>query len=210
MNEQQLFNQRLPSKASIGILSRVHKTCLQFTPAPINRYLHRLGNRLTLLVVALVSVLTFCTAFLVINIMDDILLHSMIQRGAASVYAIAAAAGYSINTTDQQAIDNLVYKGKRAQDNLIYVAILDNSHQALAHTHTERRGTTIPRLYGEQIQSDGQLRVTRVQRANDAAYEFTLPINFAGQQVGEVLIALSPQSLIEARNLAHWRILFIA
>lgn len=210
MNKHAIHKRRHLPQQSFGFISRVRRICTRFLPYRIRQHLHSIGNKMTLLVAGLITLLTFITAFLVISIMNDVLLRSMIKRGAASVYAISGSAGYSILAEDHLALDNLAAQGKLAQDDLTYVVILDGSRNILAHSQLDLAGTSLPRLDGELIVNDGQLRVTRVSRKNHPVYEFSLPIDFAGHRVGEVVVGLNPQSLLTARSAARWRILFIA
>ncbi len=210
MNKSVFNSRQYRPKKSFGALSRVRRTCNYFIPGWIQQHLHRIGNRLALLVVGLIALLTLGTAFLVIGIMDDVLLRSMVKRGAASVYAIAGSAGYSILADDRLALDNLTAQEQRAQDDLVYVAIIDHSRKILAHSQLDLADSILPQLTGELIENDGPLRVSQVVRYGHRVYEFSLPINFAGHLVGEVVTGLDPLSLISARSAARWRILFIA
>jgi len=209
MNERIL---RKPAilKQSFGLTPRVRRSYIRFLPQKTFQRLHSIGAKLALLVISLVALLTFGNAVLVINIMDDVLNHSMIKRGAANVYALASAAGYSILNDDRLALDHLAAQTKSSQDDLAYVAILDSSRLILAHSQLDRANKTLPQLEGELIESDGSLRVTHLLRDGLNVYEFNLPINFSEHRVGEVVIGLNVQTLMASRSAAHWRILFIA
>ncbi len=210
MNKYVAYSRLSRPEKFFGAFSRVRRTCTNLIPSQIKQHLHSIGNRLTLLVVGLIALLTFGTAFLVIGIMNDVLLRSMVKRGAASVYAIAGSAGYSILADDRLALDNLTAQGQKAQDDLVYVAILDGSRKILAHSRLELAGSKLSRLSGELIANTGPLRVSQVFRYGHVVYEFSLPIDFAGHRVGEVVTGINPQSLLSARSSARWRILFIA
>jgi len=195
---------------SFGLITRVCRTCARLLPRDIRNKFHGIGSKLTLLVAGLITLLTLGTAFLVINIMNDVLLRSMINRGAINAQVIARSAGYSILSNDHLALDNLVAQSKRSQGDLAYLVILDDSRRILARGQFDLAGTRLPRLVGKLIESDGQLHVAQVVRNAQTVYEFSLPIHFAGRDVGEVVVGLNPQSLLEARSSAHRRILFIA
>jgi putative nucleotidyltransferase with HDIG domain len=210
MNRHALYNRQPLPEQSFGLILRVCRSCARLLPNRIRHKFHGIGSKLTLLVASLITLLTLGTAFLVINIMNDVLLHSMLKRGTANAYLIASSAGYSILSEDRLALDNLAAQSKKSQSDLAYLAILDGSRRILAHSQLELVDNSLPRLEGEQIQSNGQLRVTQVVRNAQTIYEFSLPIDFAGHQVGEVIVGLNPQSLLAARNAARWRILFIA
>lgn len=210
MNEHILSTRPTRPEQSFGFLSRVRRSCTRLVPQKVRKQFKAISRKLALLVVGLISIITLVTAFLVINIMDDVLLHSMIKRGAASVHAIAGSAGYSILADDQLALDNLAAQGKQAQDDLSYVAILDGSRKILAHNQLELTGTTLTPIEGRLIEHDKRLRVSEITRGDQSVYEFALPVEFSGRRVGKVVVGLNPQTLLEARSAARWRILFIA
>lgn len=170
----------------------------------------RLGNRLSLLIIGLVILLTTGISMFVVSIMDDVLLQSMIRQGTTSLYAISGAARQSLVTRDLSALGNLVPQAEMAQNDLAYVAIIDQGHRVIAHSDPGLVGSLLPRKIGSLIDTEGALTVNRVSRQTNDYYEFTLPWQLAGQQKGEILIGLSPRSLLLARKIAHQRILFVA
>ncbi len=209
MKEHVSHKRHSATKIPFGIASRVRSFFIRLLPAELGLRLGGIGARLSLLVVALVTLLTFGTAFLVINIMDNVLLRSMLKRGAASVHAIASAAGYSILAEDRLALDNLVAQGKKAQDDIVYLVILDRSRKILAHNQLDLNGSILTPSAGQLIEREGSLRASLVEHQGEGVYEFSVPVEFAGRRVGEVVAGLSPQSLLNARTSARWRILFV-
>jgi len=210
MNERILLSRYSRPTQLFGLISRVRRSCTQLLPKILRQKLHNIGSKLTLLVVGLITLLTLGTAFFVINIMNDVLLHSMVKRGAINAYAIASSAGQSILSDDLIALNILSTQIQQSQKDLAYVAILDGSRKILAHSQGDQAEESLPRIEGELIENDGPLRVVQLVRNAQTVYEFSLPINLAGRRVGEVVIGLNPQSLIESRSVARWRIIFIA
>jgi len=210
MNERVLHNRQSLSELPFGNSSRVRRLCTRIIPEKIRRRCRGIAARLTLLVVGMIAILTLATAFLVINVMNDVLLNSMLKRGRASVQAIAGSAGYSILADDRLALDNLAAKGQLAQEDLAYVAILDSGRRIIAHNRLELSGTIMPRQTGPLVLRDGQLQVIRIERQGQEVYEFSQPVVFAGRSVGNIVIGLDPQPLADARNRARGQILFIS
>lgn len=210
MNERVLHNRPSVSEQPFGKPSRVRRICTRIIPEKIRRRFRGIGSRLTLLVVSLITLLTLGTAFLVMNVMDDVLLQSMIKRGSASVQAIAGSAGYSILADDRLALDNLAAQGKLAQEDLVYVAILDGERNILAHNRLELTGTVMVHKSGPLVMREDGLQISQISRLGRGVYEFSLPVEFAGRTVGEILVGLDPVPLATASSKAHWRILFIS
>lgn len=210
MNKYFRLNLKPGSDQSFGFITRVCRTCARLLPQRIRHHFHGIGSKLTLLVAGLITLLTLGVAFFVINIMNDVLFRSMINRGAITAQIVAKSARYSILSDDDLALDNLVALSKRSQDDLTYLVILDASRHILAHSLLDLADTSLPYPKGKPVETDGQLRVAQVKRNSQMVYEFCLPINFADRQVGEVIVGLNPQSLVDARTSAHWRIFFIA
>lgn len=209
MNERVLHNRQTLSEQPIGKSSRVRSFCTRFLPEKLRRRCRGIGARLTLLVVSLITLLTLGTAFLVMNVMDNVLLQSMIKRGRASVQAIAGSAGYNILADDRLALDNLVAQGKLVQEDLAYLAILDTRRTVIAHNRLGLTGSRMARPEGPLLLREGDLEVRQTSRLGHAVYEFSLPIDFAGRTVGEVVVGLDPEPLAAARSTAHARIFFI-
>ena len=210
MTQRVLHNRQSLSELPFGNPSRVRRFCARLVPEKIRQRCRGIAARLTLLVVSLITILTLGTAFFVINVMNDVLLNSMLKRGSASVQAIAGSAGYSILAEDRLALDNLAAQGQLVQEDLAYVAILDGNRRVIAHNRLELSGTILPRQAGTMILSENQLQVIRTKRQGQAVYEFSRPVMFAGRNVGEIVVGLDPQPLAAARNRARWQILFIS
>lgn len=210
MNEQTLHNQQPLLKQTLELGPRAQGVFAALLPGRTLPLFYGIGHRLTLLVVGLVTLLTLATAFLVINIMGDVLLRSMIKRGAVNAHAIASSAGYSILSDDRLALDNLAAQTQQSQNDVSYVAILDGSRHILAHSQLGQADASLPQISGELLENDGLLRVDRVVRKTQTVYEFSLPIDFARHRLGAVIIGINPQSLVDARSSAHWRIMLVA
>jgi putative nucleotidyltransferase with HDIG domain len=166
--------------------------------------------KLTLFVLLLITGSTFSIAFLVMQIMDRSLLHSLIQRGSAITQAAASPAGYSILMNDLLALDNLTAQIEKAQQELEYVAILDLDQNILAHNDLERVDDKLQSQTKTVIESREDLSVTRVWSDGVECLEFSRPIFFAGKQVGHMIVGINILELVAAKTAAHRDIILIA
>jgi len=220
------FRVVLPTSRVIMAVWRITQTILQKTKAVIPSGLHRPGARwvgkppfgfyrgirfrLALFVLILIAVTTFSVSFIVMQIMNQVLLDSLIQRGSAITQAAATPAGYSLLTNDRLALDNLAAQIKRAQAELVYVAILDLKQNILAHNHLDRVGSNLPLLSGTLLEHPSDLTIVRGLREGTECFEFRRPIFFADQYVGDVVIGISTLELVASKASAHRQILLVA
>jgi len=198
------------SRSGRSLFSSLSRVFSGLIPVSLRQKFLCLGNRLSLLIICLVFFLTTGVALLVVAITDDVLLHSMVKRGAASAYSVLGAAKHGLATHDHAALTSLVYQASATQDDLAYIAILDKDRRVIAHSQSGQEGSLIPREAGALIDTDGLLRTTLVDRLKLRVYEFTLPFQASGEINGEILVGLGAESLLAARSSAHKLILLVA
>ena len=188
--------------------SQRHET-LRSGSSPVDFFLS-IRFRLVVFVLLLVIVATFSVSFIVMRIMDAVLMESLVKRGTAVTQAIAIPAGYSFLTNDRLAMDNLVAQAQRSQSGLIYVAILDLEQKILAHNELDRVGSSFTFLAGEPLQPEVESPVIKGAYKGLESYEFSRPIHFAGQHIGNVVLGISAEQLIASRATAHQKIITVA
>lgn len=165
-----------------------------------------LGFKFTIFTFSLIALVTYLVATTVTNIMDDALLHSMLQRGIAITDTVTGPAGYSILSEDRLALDNLAARIHASQSEMVYLAILDKNHRVLAHNQLDLTGETFPELDGNVLYHQNRITVHELVRSGKQIFEFRSPISVAGQSVGEVVIALDTKELLDSRETAHQKI----
>lgn len=166
--------------------------------------------RLALLVLSLVAVTAFSVSFVVMQIMDSVLMDSMVERGSAITEAVSVPAGYSLLKNDRLAMDNLVAQVKRSQPELEYVAILDLEQNILAHNRLDQVGGKFTLMPGERLRSPADLSIARGLTNDLESYEFVRPIYFADQHVGNVALNIGGRPLMEAKTSARRQVYAIA
>ena len=168
-----------------------------------------LSFKLALLIVILVAITAGAISLVVISITNDVLLQSMFKRGSAISLAVASPAGFSIMAEDRLALDNLVAQISYSQPDLDYITIIDTDNRIIAHSRLGLTGYLFRHDNGMLIDNNLGLNVRKISRDDVWTYEFIVPINFSGNQIGYVVTGLNASSLDTARALARNKIIFI-
>jgi len=162
-----------------------------------------LGFKFTIFTFTLIALATYLVATSVTGIMDDALLHSMLQRGVAITETVSGPAGYSILSEDRLALDNLAARIQSSQTEMAYLAILDENRHVLAHNRLELTGERFPEIEGTLLHQHGPLTVREVVREGLQIFEFRTPITMATHFIGEVVVGLDTRELQASRETAH-------
>jgi len=166
--------------------------------------------KLTLLTMVLIALITTASSMVVIQNMDRALHGSLVRRGAALAQSAAIPAGYSILANDRLALDNLAAKIVAAQDDILYLAIIDQQGEVLAHSALEETGSQFQAAEGAPLERGAGFAMYRVERHQRASYEFQAPISFAESPVGSVVIGIDVASLAAAKDRARGQTLLIS
>jgi len=166
--------------------------------------------KLAVVTLALIALITTGFSVVVTRILDGALLQSLIQRGGSLAIVATTPAGYSILSGDRLALDNLAAKITDAQDDVVYLAILDNEGTVLAHNRLEAAGGRFARLPGSELTASDDFSLREVSREGRSAFEFEAPIRFADRQVGTVVVGLDTEAYRAAKSSARIRMLWIS
>ncbi|MDO9080161.1 MAG: HD domain-containing protein [Desulfuromonadales bacterium] len=177
---------------------------------PLNRRFGRLGLKLSLLSMALITLLTVGTAFLVIDIMDDFLFREMVKRGSALAVNTATPAGYSLLAEDLLGLDHLVSKIEESQSDVLYVAIVDPQGRLLVHSRLKEMGEIIPPPSGKLLAQEQVVSVRSGLREGKASFEFDAPIHFQGREFGRVQLGIDATALTATKQLARRKIFIVS
>lgn len=166
--------------------------------------------KLALVTLALIALITTVSSVITIRILDESLIQSLVQRGSSLAVGAATPAGYSILSGDLLALDNLAAKITEAQDDVVYLAILDREGMILAHNRLEAKGGRLDRLPGTDIASNRNFSVREVVRGDKPTFEFRVPVRFSGRQVGEVVVGIDSAPYRAAKVSARNRMAMIS
>ena len=179
-------------------------------PGRLNRKIVSIRVKLTALTLAMIALITTGSSMVAIQNMDRELLDSLVKRGTSIALSAAIPAGYSILANDRLALDNLADKIEASQEDIVYLAILDNDSNILAHNNLTETGSRFETATGAPLQQGPGFTMYRVDRDGLSSYEFQTPIQFADNQVGSIIVGIDRATLHTAKELARQRILLIS
>ena len=100
--------------------------------------------KIAFFVVILMTSTSFALSIVTVQIMNNYILNEIIKRGESVGKSIAASAGYNLLSKDLLGLDNLVFKAKSSNSDMLYVAIVDQDMKTVVHSATEMIGETKP------------------------------------------------------------------
>lgn len=166
--------------------------------------------KIAFFVVLLLTSTSFALSFITVQIMDNYILNEIIKRGESVGKSIAAAAGYNLLSRDLLGLDNLVFKAKSSNSDMLYVAIVDTNMTTIVHSAAAMIGETKPVAQGRLFRkaADG----TTVKELDDSAgqiFEIVCPIVFMKKALGSVIVAMDKSILLEAQRNVRRMILIV-
>jgi HD-GYP domain-containing protein (c-di-GMP phosphodiesterase class II) len=180
--------------------------------SPCHHKSHPGGIRLKLVLITLVliALITFGTSLVVSRVLNEALLHSLVQRGASVALSAATPAGYSILSGDHLALDNLAAKITASQQDVAYLAILDMNGKILAHNRLKAAGGRFPLMEGKKVATGKNFSVREIRHEGRRCFEFRTPIHFAGSRVGDVVLGIDAEALNSAELSARRKVFWIS
>ncbi len=158
----------------------------------------------------LLALVTTGSSLVIVDIMDRVLLQSLIKRGTSIGLSTATPAGYSILANDHLALDNLAAQIESSQNDILFLAILDEKDDALAHSRLKATGNPLDKIDGPLIERGENYTVRQISYEGRSCYEFLVPIVFSNKRVGSVILGIDAETLAASRKSAHGKILAIA
>jgi HD-GYP domain-containing protein (c-di-GMP phosphodiesterase class II) len=166
--------------------------------------------KIAFFVVILLTSTSFILCIITVQIMNNYILNEIIKRGESVGKSIAAAAGYNLLSKDLLGLDNLVFKAKSSNNDMLYVVIVDQDMKTVVHSDTEMIGQNKPvvqgRLYRET--ADGTT-VKELTNSSGSIFEILCPIFFMKKSLGSVIIGMDRSILLEAQRKVRNMILIV-
>ena len=157
--------------------------------------------KIAFFVVILLTSTSFILSIITVQIMNNYILNEIIKRGESVGKSIAASAGYNLLPKDLLGLDNLVFKAKSSNSDMLYVTIVDPDMKTVVHSATEMIGENKPvaqgRLYREA--ADGTT-VRELTNSSGSIFEISCPIVFMKKPLGSVIIGMNKSILLEAQR----------
>ncbi len=117
--------------------------------------------KLTVFVILLLIFTTFAFYIATVKIQNKTILNEIIKRAETSSKSAAAVAAYSLVSGDSLGLDHIVFKGKSSNDDVEYMAIVDNKMRILAHSDIKKRGEILKEAEGGTLKKSGDGTVVR-------------------------------------------------
>jgi len=157
--------------------------------------------KIAFFVVILLTSTSFILSIITVQIMNNYIQNEIIKRGESVAKSIAASAGYNLLPKDLLGLDNLVFKAKSSNNDMLYVAIVDPDMKTVVHSATEMIGETEPVAQGRLIRgtADGAI-VRELTNSTGSIFEISCPIVFMKKSLGSVIIGMNKSILLEAQR----------
>jgi putative nucleotidyltransferase with HDIG domain len=124
--------------------------------------------------------------------------------------SIAASAGYNLLSKDLLGLDNLVFKAKSSNSDMLYVAIVDPDMKTVVHSATEMIAETKPVARGQLFREDADgTTVKELTNSSGSIFEILSPIVFMKKSLGSVVIGMNKSILLEAQRKVSSMILIV-
>ena len=157
--------------------------------------------KIAFFVVILLTSTSFILCIITVKIMNNYILNEIIKRGESVGKSIAASAGYGLLSKDLLGLDNLVFKAKSSNSDMLYVTIVDPDMKTVVHSATEMIGETKPVAQGRLVREapDGTI-VRELTNSAGSIFEILCPIVFMKKSLGSVIISMNRSILLEAQR----------
>lgn len=166
--------------------------------------------KIAFFVVILMTSTSFALSIVTVQIMNNYILNEIIKRGESVGKSIAASAGYNLLSKDLLGLDNLVFKAKSSNSDMLYVAIVDLNMKTVVHSAAEMIGETKAVAQGQLFReaADGTT-VKELTNSSDSIFEILCPIVFMKKSLGSVVIGMNKSILLEAQRKVSSMILIV-
>jgi putative nucleotidyltransferase with HDIG domain len=157
--------------------------------------------KIAFFVVILLTTTSFILCIITVQIMNNYILNEIIKRGESVGKSIAASAGYNLLPKDLLGLDNLVFKAKSSNSDMLYVTIVDPDMKTVVHSATEMIGENKPVAQGRLVREapDGTT-VRELTNSSGSIFEILCPIVFMKKSLGSVIISMNRSILLEAQR----------
>jgi len=156
------------------------------------------------LFVLLLLIATILTSYVVtVRVMNNNILNEVLKRADSLGRSIAVAAGFSSLSQDIVGLDTIVFKNRRANPDIEYIAVVSPQREILVHSDMKKAGQRFASSEGRIIRSDLDGTVIKeVPGRAGGLYEITSPVVFMKKNLGQVVLAVNKSTLTAAQNQA--------
>jgi len=165
----------------------------------------KVGLYVLILLVATTSIFYVIT----LRIMNDYIMTEVIKRGESLSRSIASAAGYSLLSQDLLGLDNMVYKIKRTNPDVNFIAIRGRDNTIIVHSDIRKAGGQLAPTGGLVItRSQDRTFVREVPSVFESHFEIESPVIFMKKALGSVIVSLDRSILTSAQSEARHKMIW--
>ena len=164
--------------------------------------------KISLFVVLLLTVTSSILCIITIRIMDNYILDEILKRGESLTKGVALSAGYSLSARDLLGLDNIVYQAKTSYTDVDYVAVIDRQGKIVVHSDMRMSGRMLS-TPDSSLVSNTEPVVRELPKESGSIFEISCPIVFMGKPLGQTILAVNRNILLEARQNLIGRILIV-
>lgn len=166
--------------------------------------------KLSLFVLLLLISTTFIFYLVTARIMKLHIMNEVIKRAESLSRSIAATAGYSFLSQDILGLDNTVYKIKKSNPDIEYIAIVGTQMEIIVHSQIKKTGEKFQPAEGPVLKQspDGTVIKEIFGPAGDF-FEIANPIIFMNNNLGSVILSVNKSMLVEAQREAQKKIILL-
>jgi len=171
--------------------------------APLKNIRFKTSLFVLLLLIVTTGILYVVTA----NIIKRHFIKEIITRAESLSANIAATAGYSFSSQDILGLDNIVFKIKKSNPDIEYIAIVDTQLNTLVHSNIKKSGEKFEPSEGQIFKNiPGGLVIKEISGTQGKIFELVSPIFFMDKYLGSVIFGINKSILFNALREAQKKI----
>lgn len=162
----------------------------------------------TLYVLLLLAATTAFSSVITLRIMNSHILQEIMRKAESLSRSVASTAGYNLLSEDLLGLDNMVFKIRRSNPDINFIAILGPEREVIVHSDIRKAEGTIEPARGRLLKRSGDGTFIReIPTVFENHFEVTSPINFMDKRLGTVILSVNRSVLSEARAEARRKVI---
>jgi putative nucleotidyltransferase with HDIG domain len=169
-----------------------------------------LRGKVTLYVLLLLAGTVVAAYAITLRTMNGHVREEIVKRAESLSRSIASAAGFNLILEDVLALDNMVYKIKESNPDILSIAIVGPDKRAIVHSEAGRAGTALEPSQGRIVErgADGTW-IKEIGRRKAVSFAVESPIVFMEKNLGSVVLDVDWSVLAAARADAKGKLMMI-
>lgn len=169
-----------------------------------------LRGKATLYVLLLLAGTVVAAYAITLRTMNGHVREEIVKRAESLSRSIASAAGFNLILDDVLALDNMVYKIKDSNPDILSIAIVGLDKKAIVHSEAARAGTVLEPSQGRVVgRGDDGSWIKEIGPRAAASFAVESPIVFMDKNLGSVVLDVDWSVLAAARADAKGKLMAI-